>query len=265
MYARSHEVIDSTGHVVCTLASFDEAAAEAAYQGDGYAVRPSALVLICGATYPVREELKALGAFWHPASKGWFVPAYRADEARALVGGGRRSRVATAAIVDAPQLATPDPVVAPMNARIGAVRPVARAAPKSADVSGAFTVRDVLRTESVALPGSIDPAGIPAGSFAKADAARFAKAASPVAVPSKATLSPHDELKSLKGSRLALYVQTHAHAFYGALGFDSARTLLAFVRKLDSKALESYVAGCLAHHEAQLMSDVSDVRAMRVA
>lgn len=42
-------------------------------------------VLITGATYPVRDQLKALGGRWDALARGWRVPAARAAEARALV------------------------------------------------------------------------------------------------------------------------------------------------------------------------------------
>lgn len=44
-------------------------------------------VLITGNTYPVKDQLKALGGRWDGQAKGWRVPAGRADEARALVSG----------------------------------------------------------------------------------------------------------------------------------------------------------------------------------
>lgn len=44
-------------------------------------------VLITGNTYPVREQLKALGGQWDAGAKGWRVPAARVTEARALVAG----------------------------------------------------------------------------------------------------------------------------------------------------------------------------------
>ena len=43
-------------------------------------------VLITGNTYPVREQIKALGARWDASAKGWRVPAEKADAARKLVG-----------------------------------------------------------------------------------------------------------------------------------------------------------------------------------
>lgn len=44
-------------------------------------------VTITGNTYPVREQLRALGGRWNAAEKGWDVPAEKADDARALVAG----------------------------------------------------------------------------------------------------------------------------------------------------------------------------------
>lgn len=43
-------------------------------------------VLITGNTYPVREQLRALGGRWDPRAKGWRVPRWREAEARQLVG-----------------------------------------------------------------------------------------------------------------------------------------------------------------------------------
>jgi hypothetical protein len=42
-------------------------------------------IAITGNTYPVRDQLKALGGKWDPAKKAWLVPAAKADEARRLV------------------------------------------------------------------------------------------------------------------------------------------------------------------------------------
>jgi len=47
-------------------------------------------VLITGNTYPVKDQIKALGGQWNKAAKGWNVPAERADEARALVNAPGR-------------------------------------------------------------------------------------------------------------------------------------------------------------------------------
>lgn len=45
------------------------------------------MALITGNTFPVKDQLKALGGRWDAASKGWMVPDAVADQARALVGG----------------------------------------------------------------------------------------------------------------------------------------------------------------------------------
>src|SRR5438477_4355069 len=42
-------------------------------------------VKISGNTYPVRDQLKALGGRWNPDAKAWMVPIDHADEARFLV------------------------------------------------------------------------------------------------------------------------------------------------------------------------------------
>jgi hypothetical protein len=42
-------------------------------------------VTITGKTYPVREQLKALGGRWNVLAQGWDVPADKADAARALL------------------------------------------------------------------------------------------------------------------------------------------------------------------------------------
>jgi len=41
--------------------------------------------LITGNTYPVKDQLKALGGKWDPNSKGWLVPDDKADAAKALM------------------------------------------------------------------------------------------------------------------------------------------------------------------------------------
>jgi xanthine/CO dehydrogenase XdhC/CoxF family maturation factor len=43
------------------------------------------MALITGNTYPVRDQLKALGGLWQPALKGWQVPEAQAEQARQLV------------------------------------------------------------------------------------------------------------------------------------------------------------------------------------
>lgn len=50
-----------------------------------------ARIPITGNTYPVREELKALGGKWDAERKVWMVPQEKGDEARALVAGGGKT------------------------------------------------------------------------------------------------------------------------------------------------------------------------------
>jgi hypothetical protein len=53
----------------------------------------SKFVLVTGNTFPVKEELKALGARWNAEEKGWMVPAGKAEQAKKLVArapGGSR-------------------------------------------------------------------------------------------------------------------------------------------------------------------------------
>ena len=49
------------------------------------------MTLITGNTYPVKDQIKALGGRWNSAAKGWSVPDDKADAARALVAGGVKS------------------------------------------------------------------------------------------------------------------------------------------------------------------------------
>jgi hypothetical protein len=51
----------------------------------------TATVLITGNTYPVKEQIKALGGRWDSRAKGWLVPSDNADAARALVANARPS------------------------------------------------------------------------------------------------------------------------------------------------------------------------------
>lgn len=48
-------------------------------------------VAITGNTYPVKDQLKALGARWNPDTKSWLVPDNKAEQARALVSGAPKS------------------------------------------------------------------------------------------------------------------------------------------------------------------------------
>lgn len=47
----------------------------------------TSLVAITGNTFPVKDQLKAMGARWNADSKAWMVAADKADAARALVSG----------------------------------------------------------------------------------------------------------------------------------------------------------------------------------
>jgi hypothetical protein len=49
-------------------------------------------VLITGNTYPVREQLKALGGVYDGTVKGWRVPADKADEASKIVASAPAKR-----------------------------------------------------------------------------------------------------------------------------------------------------------------------------
>ena len=44
-------------------------------------------VAITGNTYPVKDQLKALGARWNPDQKAWMVAPEKADAARKIVAG----------------------------------------------------------------------------------------------------------------------------------------------------------------------------------
>jgi len=43
------------------------------------------MVAISGNTYPVKDQIKALGGRWNADAKVWMVPAERAEQARKLV------------------------------------------------------------------------------------------------------------------------------------------------------------------------------------
>lgn len=42
---------------------------------------------VTGSTYPVKDQLKALGGKWDASKKAWMVPDGKYDQAIALVGG----------------------------------------------------------------------------------------------------------------------------------------------------------------------------------
>lgn len=48
-------------------------------------------VLVTGNTYPVKDQIKALGGRWDAAAKGWRVPAAKASQAQAIVSGAPKS------------------------------------------------------------------------------------------------------------------------------------------------------------------------------
>jgi hypothetical protein len=50
----------------------------------------SETIRITGHTFPVRDQLKALGGRWDADARGWRVPAEKAEEARALANPPRR-------------------------------------------------------------------------------------------------------------------------------------------------------------------------------
>lgn len=49
----------------------------------------NSLTKIAGNTYPVKDQLKALGARWNGDDKCWMISADKADEARAIVAGSK--------------------------------------------------------------------------------------------------------------------------------------------------------------------------------
>lgn len=52
-------------------------------------------VAITGNTYPVKDQIKAIGGRWDADRKAWMVPADRADEARRIVAGAPTGYIAT--------------------------------------------------------------------------------------------------------------------------------------------------------------------------
>lgn len=47
-------------------------------------------VAITGNTYPVKDQIKALGGRWNAGEKCWMVPAEKADAAKSMVSGAPR-------------------------------------------------------------------------------------------------------------------------------------------------------------------------------
>lgn len=52
------------------------------------------MVAISGNTYPVKDQLKALGAKWNPDQKAWMVDETKADQARSIVSGASATSTA---------------------------------------------------------------------------------------------------------------------------------------------------------------------------
>ena len=46
------------------------------------------MTLITGNTYPVKDQLKSLGARWNADEKGWMISDEKAEQARKIVAGG---------------------------------------------------------------------------------------------------------------------------------------------------------------------------------
>lgn len=60
-----------------------------------------ARVLITGNTYPVKDQIKAMGGRWDPVARGWTVVARKADEARALVAAAQiRAEKANSKVIE---------------------------------------------------------------------------------------------------------------------------------------------------------------------
>lgn len=49
------------------------------------------MTAITGNTFPVKDQIKALGGRWNPDAKSWMVPDEKAAAARALVSGAPKS------------------------------------------------------------------------------------------------------------------------------------------------------------------------------
>jgi len=55
------------------------------------------MIPVLGNTYPVRDQIRALGGRWNPTTKLWSVPADVHAQAQALIGPAREHRLAPAA------------------------------------------------------------------------------------------------------------------------------------------------------------------------
>ena len=53
-------------------------------------------VAITGNTYPVKDQLREMGARWDPAGKRWLIDASQAEAARLIVEGGPNGPFSTA-------------------------------------------------------------------------------------------------------------------------------------------------------------------------
>lgn len=54
---------------------------------------------VSGNTYPVRDQIRALGGKWNANAKAWQVPDERAEEAKALVASAPKSELSRADII----------------------------------------------------------------------------------------------------------------------------------------------------------------------
>ena len=51
-------------------------------------------VAITGNTYPIKDQIKALGGKWDADQRAWMVPANKAEEAKALVANAPKEEKA---------------------------------------------------------------------------------------------------------------------------------------------------------------------------
>lgn len=57
-------------------------------------------IAITGNTFPVKDQIKALGGKWDPDRRAWMVPEDKAEEAQALVAAAGPKKTKTAAYPD---------------------------------------------------------------------------------------------------------------------------------------------------------------------
>jgi hypothetical protein len=55
-------------------------------------MKTTTMVAIKGNTFPVKDQLRALGGRWNPEDKAWMVPADKAEAAQKLVGGAKSTK-----------------------------------------------------------------------------------------------------------------------------------------------------------------------------